>query len=187
MDESAAQSPGSRGRGRRWIAVLAGLIAVSAVAAIVLVVSSGEGPDLETGVPTEVSPAELRALAESVGHPVYWAGPVPGFKLEATRTAKGNVFVRYLPSAVPIGDRKPAYTTIGTYPRRGAYRATVRAARGRGQVRRDVPGGGVAVYNTRRPTSVYLAYPNTDFLIEIYAAGREALQLAQSGRIAPAE
>lgn len=158
---------------------------IAAIVVVVVLVSRA-GSDIETGVPEEVSAGELRDFAEDEGHDVYWAGPVPGFKIELTKTKNGNVFVRYLPSAVPVGDMKPAYTTIATYPRKQAYNAVVGAAKGRGQVRRNTPGGAVAVYNRRRPTSVYLAYPNSNYLVEIYAAAsQEAQQLATSGRIAP--
>jgi hypothetical protein len=117
---------------------------------------------------------------------VYWAGPVPGFKLEVTKTSSGNVFVRYLPSDVPIGDMKPAYTTIGTYPRKHAYGAVLKAARGAGQVKKNATGGGVAVYNKKRKGNVYLAYRHSTYLIEIFAVSpRQAQQLALSGRIAP--
>jgi hypothetical protein len=178
----AAQPRSTRAR-RWWLLVIAALI-VAAVVVVVLVLRGGD--EVETGVPTEVSPSELRDFAEDEGHDVYWAGPVPGFKIELTKTKNRNVFVRYLPSAVPIGDQRPNYTTIATYPRKGAYEATVAAAKGRGQVRRNTPGGAVSLYNRRKPTSVYLAYPNSNYLVEIYAAApQEAQQLAASGRIAP--
>jgi hypothetical protein len=164
--------------------LLGAAIVIAAVVVAVLLLRNGEV--VETGVPEEVSPGELRDFAEDEGHDVYWAGPVPGFKIELTKTKNGNVFVRYLPSAVPVGDQRPNYTTIATYPRKGAYEATVAAAKGRGQVRRNTPGGAISLYNRRKPTSVYLAYPNSSYLVEIYAAApQEAQQLAASGRIAP--
>ena len=181
--QPAGQPRPTRARRLWWLVAVAVLIA-----AVVVVLILRGGDEVETGKPTEVSPSELRDFAKDEGHDVYWAGPVPGFKVELTKTSNGNVYVRYLPSAVPVGDQKPAYTTIGTYPRKQAFNAVVAAARGRGQVRRNTPGGAVAVYNRRRPTNVYLAYPNSNFLVEIYAASpQEAQQLATSGRIGPVQ
>ena len=152
------------------------------VAAILLL--GGDGGKIEPGAPSEASVGELRSLAGSVRHRVYWVGSFPGFKMEVTETSRGNVYVRYLPKEIPIGDPSPAYTTVATYPRRGAFQAL--AAKRKGLIRTRTSGGGVAVSRTDRPTSVYLAYPGSDLLVEVYAprAG-EARNLALSGRVRP--
>jgi hypothetical protein len=181
-----AAAEGGASRPRPWRLLLAAAALIVVVVVVVILLTGNGGNDVETGVPKEVSAGELRDFAEEEGHDIYWAGPVPGFKVELTKTKNGNVFVRYLPSAVPIGDQRPNYTTIATYPRKEAFNAVVAAARGRGQVRRNTPGGAVAVYNRRKPTSVYLAYPDSSYLVEIYAASpQESQQLATSGRVAP--
>jgi hypothetical protein len=50
-----------------------------------------------------VSAEDLTALPATVHHPVYWAGPKPGFTYELTRTSSGLIFIRYLPNGVPVG------------------------------------------------------------------------------------
>ena len=44
-----------------------------------------------------VSVEELEELAASAGHPVYWAGEIPGKELEASESTEGNFQLRYLP------------------------------------------------------------------------------------------
>ena len=148
---------------------------------------SQEEPVVETGVPTEISPQELVALAGSAGHVVYWAGPAsPGFKLELTRDGDGRLFLRYLPDSAPLGDREGAYTTVATYPVEDAFDVARRAARRRGMTSDRVPGGGIAVSNRRRPTGIYLAYPGSDYLVEVFApAPGAARKLVLSQNVAP--
>ena len=69
------------------------------------------------------SVAQLRGIPAETGHPLYWAGRRSEFTYELTRTADGNVYVRYLPPGIPVGAREPNYLTIGTYPRPRALRA----------------------------------------------------------------
>ena len=51
------------------------------------------------------SESELKAFADSVSHPVYWAGPKEGYTYELTRTTNGLVYVRYLPEGPRSGTR----------------------------------------------------------------------------------
>src|SRR5262245_2691131 len=76
--------------------------------------SASAGPEI-------VAPARLHALAVRLGHPFYWAGTEPGMRYELTQTVSGNVFIRYLPAGVKVGDRHPDFLAIGTYPERGAF------------------------------------------------------------------
>ena len=165
----------------------AAIVAAVAVAVVALVVALGDdggGTDTAPGRPREVSVPELRDFAGSKPEPVYWAGPIDGTKLELTETSQGHVFIRYLPELAPVGDDKPLYATVGTYGRRGALEAVRRAGRRRGIVTRRVPGGGLAVWSLARPTSVYVAFPGSQHLIEVFHPNqRNARQLALSGRI----
>lgn len=176
-------------RGRTAAIALALAAAVAAVLVAIVLASGGDDGSAQTkvGVPSAVSAQQLGDFARSKGEPVYWAGEVPGTKLELTETSRGYVFVRYLDRLAPIGDAKPNYTTIGTYPQTNALAAVRRAANGRGTVTRRVSGGGLAVWSIRRGTSVYLAFPGSKELIEVYnPRARTAQALAVSGRIQPA-
>jgi hypothetical protein len=180
----------SRSRRRTWfIAATAFLLAVGAALALLLTNDGGDGDGAgapDPGVPREVSLQQLRSAAEEVSHPVYWAGSIPGRKLELTETARGHLFVRYLPPGARVGDERPAFTTVGTYPSADAYRATERSAARPGSARREAPGGGIAVWTRDRPTSVYLAYPGLDVLVEVYDPDADrARELALSGDVGP--
>jgi hypothetical protein len=105
---------------------------------------------------------------------------------EVTETASGYVYVRYLRSGSALGDRRPAFLTVATYPRPNAY-ADVRAASQRaGAVSFRVAGGALAVYDRAEPTSVYLAHPGARQQIEVYDPdARKARRLVRSGAVQP--
>jgi len=129
----------------------------------------------------------LDAFASSVGHPIYWAGSQPSYRYELSRTKDGRVYIRYLPSGVKLGDPHPRYLTIGTYPQKNAF-ATLRATAKKQGVRTiHLPGGGLAFQYKGRPTSVYLAYPRSQYQIEVFdPSASRALQLVKSGQVKPA-
>jgi len=132
------------------------------------------------------SAQQLKELATTLGHPIYWAGARAKVTYELTRTKSGNVYLRYLPPGVAVGAQKPDYLTIGTYPEKGALSILKRTAAKNHAPTMSVVGGGVALVDNKHPTSVYLAYPHVDLQIEVYdpRPGR-AQQLVASGRIAP--
>jgi hypothetical protein len=131
------------------------------------------------------SAQELAALPSSVHHPAYWAGPRRGITYELTQTRDGRIYVRYLPGGVAVGANKP-YLTIGTYPLTDAIAAVRTVARRGGHPPLSISGGGVAAQDTAHPTSVYLAYPGSDYQVEIFdPSPARALHLALSGKVVP--
>jgi hypothetical protein len=176
----------SQPRRLRTGAAIALALAVAFAAWLVLRERGGETPAADGPVSSAASVAQLRALPNRTGHPVYWAGRVEDHTYELTRPTDGNVYVRYLPPGVRVGDRQPDYTTVGTYPRPGAMRELRRLSRQPGAVSFPVADGGIAVYGRARPTSVYLAFPGEDVQVEVYdPTPRKARRLARSGRVRP--
>jgi hypothetical protein len=143
------------------------VLATAAIAVFELRGSGGKSFRLEAGVPTEASVGELRSYA-SPSRPVFWAGAPSSGRMEVTHTARGALYVRYLPPGVELGDRAPVYTTIATYPMPNALAAMKRSAAATGFSQARAPRGGLAVWRRSRPTSVYLAYPGRDFLVEVF-------------------
>lgn len=147
-----------------------------------LVQSPDGGVELTPGVPTQLSPYQLRTYAEVARRDLFWLGPMPGTKLEVTEAGSKGLFVRYVPTGKAIGDRQSRYATIATYLVEGAYRVARDSGRTRGAVTETLPAGGLAVWRRDRPTSVFLAYPGSATLIEIFAPdGADARRLARSG------
>jgi hypothetical protein len=135
--------------------------------------------------PAIVSTAGLQALARSIGHPLYWAGPRPGTAYELRRTTDGLVYVRYLPAGTKAGANLAALT-VGTYPVQGAFAAGLQQAKRSGSVQVPVTGGGVAFYARSAPTSVYLAFPGLNVQVEVYdPSPAQARALVTSGKIVP--
>src|SRR5919109_4242044 len=145
----------------------------------------GAPPRASTGSRPASIP-ELKALAVTLGHPIYWAGNEPDVTYELTRTRDGSVYLRYLPAGVAVGDPRPDFLTIGTYPQKDAF-AILRATAARNGVSTfKLDAGGLAFVDSKHPTSLYAAYPGVDFQIEVYdrRPGR-ARQLVMSGQLAP--
>ena len=139
-------------------------------------------PAVATVVPT----GRLRELAATLDHPLFWAGTRPGMGYELTRTAAGNIFIRYLPPNAGAGDPRPAFLTIGTYPVPDAFARTRTAGKRTGAVAVGLKGGGIAVYDSARPTSVYFAYPDSKVQVEVFDPNaRTARNLVVYGRIVP--
>jgi hypothetical protein len=132
-----------------------------------------------------VTVSQLRALAASAGHPIYWAGRASG-TYELTRIADGRTYLRYLPAGVQVGAPQ-TFLTIGTYLRPTPPYATVRqSALTKHATIRLLSDGGLAVQYRLRPESVYLVFPAARYVVEVYdPSPATALRLATTGKVTP--
>jgi len=172
---------------RRAILLAVGLVGVVVVVVLVLVLTGaiGGGNGSSSAVSREVSAAELRDFAGSNGRTVYWAGELPGRRLELSE-AERNVWVRYLTGDAVVGDGRPAFTTIGTYPFNSSLREVRRRSKAEGMDSRPAPNGGLATWSVKRPNSVYVAFPDSNVLVEVYDPdAQRARALALSSEVGP--
>lgn len=131
-----------------------------------------------------VSLQRLNAIAAGVPHPVYWVGASSGTTYEFTRTKDGRIYVRYLPEGTEVGSARGDYLTVGTYPVRRAFDTLRATARRQGAATIELDGGGLAFQDENRPTSVYVAYPGSEYQIEVFdPSGGRALELVRGGRL----
>jgi hypothetical protein len=175
-------------RNPRLYALAALLLAVPAGAGSWYILHS-DGASTPTRAPANTaSPSVLAALRQTVGHPVYWAGPKAGFRYELTHTSDGRIYIRYLPSDVAAGSSAPKYLTVGTYPVNDAL-ATVRAIGAKtGGSLMKLASGGVAAVDPDHPLSIYIAYPGSGYEIEVYdPTPNRARELVSSGAIVPTD
>jgi hypothetical protein len=169
-------------------AVVAVAIAVAFV--VWLLVRGGDSNSTPSTTKQAVGPVattedELRSLSDELGHPLYWAGPIPDRTYELTRTSDNRVFIRYLPKGVPVGIRQAAYTIVGTYPVDNAYKVLKTLAKKPNESSFSAPSGGFAVYSTTQANNVYLAYPGSNLQIEVYdPSPQKARGLITSGQVA---
>jgi len=182
-------SPWARRPDVRLGAIIAVAIAVAFV--VWLLVRGGDSNTASTTTngqavgPVATSEDELRSLSDELGHPLYWAGPIPDQTYELTRTSDNRVFIRYLPKGVPIGIRQAAYTIVGTYPVENAYKVLQGLAKKPDESSFSAPSGGFAVYSTTQANNVYLAYPGSNLQIEVYdPSPQKARGLITSGQVA---
>jgi hypothetical protein len=169
----------------RRLILIAGAILLAAVGVgLWLLLRSDKTKPANQAPATAASIERLNRFASSTGHPIYWAGSQPTFTYELSRTKDGRVYIRYLPPGVKPGDSRPKYLAIGTYPQRHAF-ATLRAtAKKQGAQMIHLAGGGLAFQYKSRPTSVYLAYPGSNYQIEVFdPSPRRALELVVSGQV----
>ncbi len=180
-------SPWARRPRVRVGAVITVALAVAFV--VWLIVRGGDSNTASTTTGQAVGPVatsedELRSLADELGHPLYWAGPIPDRTYELTRTSDNRVFIRYLPKGVPVGIRQAAYTIVGTYPVENAYKVLQTLAKKPDESSFSAPSGGFAVYSTTQPSNVYLAYPGSNLQIEVYdPSPQKARELITSGQV----
>lgn len=170
---------------RRAAAVLAALLVF--VIAFVLIVPGGDNGNAKKDV-ISADAANLRDLAADQDHTPYWAGPESGVTYEWTKTTDGKIFVRYLTGGAQINDRRPNFLTVGTYPVPGGdgVAAVKQAAKQPGSKTFKVKGGALGLVNENKPTSVYLAYPESPDQIEVFDPDpARALKLVTSGQIQP--
>ncbi len=172
-------------------------VRIAAACAISLAIGIGvwlvflnDSPSSETTTPranaVAVSAQGLDDLATQVDHPVYWAGPIAGMSYELTKLKDGRIYVRYLPDGVELGDPRPLYTTVGTYPQANAYGVLRTASTGAGARAYNTTSGALVVTKAKTPTSVYFAFKGSPYLVEVFnPSARKALQLTLSGQITP--
>ena len=182
-------SPWARRPDVRLGAIIAVAIAVAFV--VWLLVRGGDSNTASTTTngqavgPVATSEDELRSLSDELGHPLYWAGPIPDQTYELTRTSDNRVFIRYLPKGVPVGIRQAAYTIVGTYPVENAYKVLQTLAKKPDESSFSAPSDGFAVYSTTQANNVYLAYPGSNLQIEVYdPSPQKARDLITSGQVA---
>ena len=75
------------------------------------------------------------------------------------------MYTHYLPQGVKVGDPKPNYLTVGTYPQTNALAMLKATAAGAHTSTIDLSGGAIAYVAKGRPTSVYVARPGEDVLV----------------------
>lgn len=149
------------------------------------VLPSSGAPSTASTTVDAASLAELKGLSGRLGQPVYWVGARSGGTYELTETPGGRVFIRYLPKGVKVGSSTPSLF-VATFPFEDAFAATERAAQVAGAVRIPVGGGAVAFYSQSSPSNVYLAFPGSDYQIEVFDPNpRRAHALVRSGKVQP--
>jgi hypothetical protein len=172
-------------RGLRLGAVIAVAVAVGIVVWLVLRDSGSKVQGIQPTGPRQVSAKELGDAARSWGKPLYWAGDIKGRKIELTRTAKGQVYVRYLPEAVPIG-ASPPYLTVATYPFPNAYGALSVVAQNKGNTSKTLSGGALFEETKGESRNVHFAFPGANIQVEVFDPVKGvARKLVLSGKVQP--
>ncbi len=116
---SARSEPRAAWRRRPLLLVAAALVA--ALVVVWVLVSDDNQAQRARAPAVGVSLQKLNAIAATIPHPVYWAGPEPRKTYEFTRTEDGRIYIRYLPPGTKIGSPRGDFLTVGTYPQDRAF------------------------------------------------------------------
>jgi hypothetical protein len=128
----------------------------------------------------------LRSMSESLKQPIYWVGDKTGYTYEFTRTTNGNLYVRYLPPGVSVGDNRADFLIVVTYPLRDAYAALKRAMKGEPGKTYKTPEGGLAWVPNSYQKSVHVAYQGVSYQVELFDPSPQiALSEVRSGNVRP--
>lgn len=176
---------------RRDVVRGAGLAMLVALGLVVWVFLDDDGSDEDPPTPASagaiVDVDGLRDAASGGPTPIYWAGPPAGAELELSQPAPDRTYVRYLTGDAEVDDPRP-FLTVGSYRLPDPVAALRKQGSQPGGVLAKAPGEGVVYFSRERPESVYLAYPDEDVEIEVFAPSFEqALQLVTAGKIVPVE
>ena len=167
---------------------LAALVVLALLVGLALWLVLGRDSTPKRAPATAASAQDLRTLASAVNHPIYWAGVRKGYELELTHTSDGKIFIRYLPSGTSIGEERPDYLTVSTYPLNNAVAAVRAIAKREKTSTVKLAGGGVAVQDVKHPTSVYFAFPGSDYPVEVFDPSPErARRQVLAGEIKPVD
>lgn len=186
----------------KWVAVVVGaLVVVAVVALFALLRGAGDEPTsasppggasgataTQRPRPVAATPERLLELSKSSKRPIYWIGPAGGRTYELTQTPDGSTYVRYLEAGVAVGDPRPNFLTVGTYPQADAFRTVSQASERDGAQVEKLEEGGLAVANRSRPNSWYIAYPDAKELIEVFSPrAARARELVRAQRVVPVD
>ena len=173
---------------RPWLlrGVLLG-VALAIAAVVYVSMDDDEAAPTVEAVPARiVTPAELAGVAAAAEHPVYWAGEIPGTRLEVTQESDGDVLLRYLTGGAEAGSPRLDFLTVGTYPLADPSAALDSAAAATGAFVRTAPDGRRLVSNRANPSSVYFVSPDNSVQVEVYdPSPARDVGLARSGRVTP--
>lgn len=135
-----------------------------------------------------VSLAAAGEIARSSGHPVFWAGRLPGLEVAMNRDSRMNVHVRYLPRGVDPEADHSTFFTIGSYPFEDAFEATARLAGEPGRVEIELPEGVGFLDRLSVPRVVLALEEHPDLQIEVvHPRPDKALEAVRRGAIVPIE
>jgi hypothetical protein len=184
MSQETVSKPRSRSPVQtRRFRVGALIVLALAVGLVLWLVLRDTGGSTTSSNTTAVSVGQIKNLAASVGHPVFWVGPRDGYTYELTRQSNGTIIIRYLPQGAKVGDNKP-HVSVATYPFPGAFPAVENAAKQSGSASFKIPGNGRAVFARRYPQSIHVAYPGSSYQVEVYDPTRgSAAAMLKSGQL----
>jgi hypothetical protein len=176
-------------RGLVWAIAALVVVGVVAIGLLVWLLARDDGSTTKATTTSKfgsvaASEDDLRALADQVDHPVYWAGPREGGTYELTRTRKGSIYIRYLPEGAEVGDPRPRFTTVGTYPSASAFATVTAGAQRKDATAYRFKSGAIAVTYAKTPSSVFFAFPNSPYLVEVFdPSPARAVKLVTSGQV----
>lgn len=164
-----------------YLSLVTATAIVAASISIVIIHSQNHSAWREKALSGQVAmtQSQLVGLVNDEKISAYWAGPRVGYFYTLDNTVKNRSIISYV-EANPPAEKAPLNTRlIATYYSKGAFTNSVLAAGKSGNTGFRNEDGSVVFYQATRKTDVYLAFPKSDYQIEIYDSTMgQALSLA---------
>ena len=123
---------------------------------------------MEPRGPVAVSEDDLVALADELGHPVYWAGAEANTTTELTVTGTARSSSATCRRHRRSGEQGTALT-VATYPVEDAYARHAERRLAEAVSSSTHPATPLPCARSTSKTNVYLAYPDEDVQVEVYS------------------
>jgi hypothetical protein len=200
MTSESESAPAPRTARSRLVIAVVVAVAVFAAAAIAVWQLNSEDatsnastttistvPSTPPGVPARiVTTAQLRAFAAGLGRPLYWAGNRRGARMEYTQASDGSTYVRYLTGSAAVGDNRPEFVVVATYPQPDAFARVRKAARANHYKIEQLSDGAIAVTEPRTPKNIHIVSPGKPYQVEVFApTAAQARSIVLSGALVP--
>lgn len=140
---------------------------------------------IKTSGLVSMSEEELISVANEHDQPIYWSGPIPGYRYILTIDRNGSSTLKYLSESQTAGSR--GTREIATYIAKTAWDDSLLASVKDGMSSFKNADGSLVFYATAHASDVFMAFENKGIQVEVFddRAG-QALSLALlAGQIRP--
>lgn len=123
---------------------------------------------IQTSGIVELSEEELVKVSRNAPNPVYWSGPIAGYKYLLKIDENGSSLVEYVAPRNTDAKQANSFRQIATYFSKGAWEKSLVASNAAGFSSFKNSDGSLVFYSIDNANNVFMAFPKKDFQIEIF-------------------
>jgi hypothetical protein len=123
---------------------------------------------IQTSGIVELSEEQLVKVARNAPNPIYWSGPIEGYKYLLKIDENGSSLVEYVAPKNSDPEQAKSFRQIATYFSKGAWEKSLVASNAAGFSSFKNSDGSLVFYSIDNSNDVFMAFPKKDFQIEIF-------------------